>query len=198
MSYTKEFETVDILLRSEAETLGVDAFALSLIKAERQIRKLFTFLMYQYPVFSSSDFTSFRNTLAANNRVYFDGFVKGIDKLYPRTVKDLIGKEYDRLLASINRAIEYRNKIFHGQVTKKRLSRHDLLRFASDIRLWCETLAQEAEKEFGYDGFGRNSLRKSRKDIWKKYKVTVSSMTAYRRFIQEHMERPVRRGRSTS
>jgi len=37
-----EFATVDAVVASGAETLGVDAFALSLIKAERQMRRLFT------------------------------------------------------------------------------------------------------------------------------------------------------------
>ena len=79
MSYENEFLTVDLIVKSSAETCGVDAFALSLIKAERQIRKLFTYLMFQFPAFSSSDYDGFRGVLADSKKVYFEGFVRGID-----------------------------------------------------------------------------------------------------------------------
>lgn len=48
MSVANEFRTVDIVLASDAETRGVDAFALSLIKAEKQARRLVTYLVYQH------------------------------------------------------------------------------------------------------------------------------------------------------
>ncbi len=79
MSYSEEFLTVDLILDSEAETRGVDAFALSLIKAERQVRKLFTYLVYQFPVFGAPNIQSLKETLAANNRVYFEGLVAGFE-----------------------------------------------------------------------------------------------------------------------
>jgi hypothetical protein len=62
----------------------VDAFVLSLIKAERQVRKLFTHLVYQYPAFGGSDVSPLREALVASRRVYFEGFVAGLDALYPR------------------------------------------------------------------------------------------------------------------
>ena len=67
MSCEQEFQTVDLIVKSDAETRGVDAFALSLIKAERQIRKLFTYLMFQFPAFTVSDFANFRSALAREN-----------------------------------------------------------------------------------------------------------------------------------
>jgi hypothetical protein len=87
MSYADEFETVQLLLNSGTRTLGVDAFALSLIKAERQIRKLFTYLMFQFPAFSPADYSGFRGILAKSKRVYFEGFINGIDNLYPQSVR---------------------------------------------------------------------------------------------------------------
>lgn len=63
MSYTSEFETVDLILNSSCITKGVDAFALSLIKAERQMRKLFTFLVYQNPKLQQK-YGDLRETLA--------------------------------------------------------------------------------------------------------------------------------------
>jgi len=188
MSYTKEFETVDLLENSSAETCGVDAFAISLIKTERQIRKLFTYLMFQFPAFSATDFAGFRGALADNKNVYFKGFINGIDNLYPNRVEDLIGAEYVGLLADLELARDYRNKIFHGQLTKKNLTRDDLFDFVLKIRKWCETLTTAAQAEFGYDGFARNSLQKSGKPIYKNYRVFISSLDEYRDFIRKHME----------
>ncbi len=189
MSYAKEFETVDLLVISGAETRGVDAFALTLIKAERQIRKLFTYLAFQFPFLSAADIPSFRDSLAQNKRVYFEGFVKGIDTLYPRSVQDLVGPDFSILYAELQKAIEYRNKIFHGQLTDQYLSRNDLLGIVSIIRKWCESLADQAQVEFGYDGFGRNSLRKSKTPIWQTYKVSIITLAEYRAFIKKYMER---------
>jgi hypothetical protein len=64
MSYLEEFSTVDLIVGSTAETRGVDAFALSLIKAERQIRRLMTHLVYQFPCFRSTDIEDLRGVLA--------------------------------------------------------------------------------------------------------------------------------------
>src|SRR5690242_1145896 len=97
MSIHHEFETVDIILASKAPTRGVDAFALSLIKAERQIRKLFTHLVYQFPAFGTADIPALRSALGASNRVYFEGFIAGVGALYCRPVADLIGPDYTRL-----------------------------------------------------------------------------------------------------
>jgi hypothetical protein len=189
MSYAEEFETVDLLVQSSAETRGVDAFALTLIKAERQIRKLFTYLVFQFPFLSVTDIASFRDTLAQNRNVYFNGFVRGIDALSPRSVEDLVGVEYPTLYAEIQQAIKYRNKIFHGQLTDQYLSRKDLLEIVTSIRKWCEGLARHAEAEFGYDGFARNSLHKSVIPIWQRYKLSISTLPEYRDFIQRYMER---------
>ena len=189
MSYAEEFTSVDLLEQSGAETRGVDAFALSLIKAERQARKLFTYLVFQFPFLSNADIPGFRDSLAQNRKVYFDGFIKGIGAIYPRSVQDLVGPDFPILYAELQRAIEYRNKIFHGQLTDQYLTRDDLLGIVASIRKWCNRLANEAQTEFGYDGFGRNSLRKSPVPIWQSYKVTISTLDEYGDFIRNHMER---------
>ncbi len=87
-NYAQEFETVEIVINSTARTCGVDAFALSLIKAERQIRKLVTHLIYQFPCFGPGDILSLRQTLVNNRHVYFDGFVDGFNVLYPRSIPE--------------------------------------------------------------------------------------------------------------
>lgn len=155
-----EFATIDVLLASEAETRGVDAFALALIKAERQMRKLFTYLVFQSRAFGDDDVRALRDALAAR-RLYFRDFISAWEKLYRKSLKELIGPDYDRLRAILDEAVNPRNKIFHGQLTPKHLSREELIRYVAQIRCWCRALAAGAQLELGYDGFGRNSFRKS-------------------------------------
>lgn len=155
-----EFETVDVMLASNAPTRGVDAFALSLIKVERQLRKLFTHLVYQFPAFGPGEVAVLRATLGSNRRVYFDGFLSGFDALYPRSASDLIGPDYARLKGRVDESVDHRNKIFHGQLSAHMLTRDELVRLADDIRSWCVALAKGATAEIGYDGFGRNSFQK--------------------------------------
>lgn len=189
-SYAQEFETVDIVINSSARTCGVDAFVLSLIKAERQIRKLVTHLIYQFPCFGPDDFLSLRETLVKNRRVYFDGFEEGFNVLYPRSISGMVGGDYQRLRDRIREAADHRNKIFHGQLTSKNLTRDDLLAYASDIRTWCKTLAESALAEFRYDGFGWNSFQKSTiPDLAQHLKIQIASIADYDAFVRQHMER---------
>lgn len=190
MSYKEEFATVDFLKASRAETRGVDAFALSLIKAERQIRKLVTHLVFQFPCFDTSDVSSLRKALADNRKVYFEGFINGFNSIYQKTIETMVGNKYQRLLGRIKKSIEHRNKIFHGQLTNQNLSRDDLLKYVDDISDWCRILANAADDEFGYNGFDRNSFQKSsRKNISDTFLVTFHSVEDYEAFIRKNMQR---------
>ncbi len=190
MSYTEEFQTVDIIVRSSAETRGVDAFALTLIKAERQLRKLFTHLIFQYPCFTAGDVPRLRETLGNNRNAYFEGFERGFNTIWVRSIQDLIGGDYTRLHSRIEDAIRYRNKIFHGQLTDHYLGRAELMEYVSDIRLWCESLARSAEAEIGYDGFARDSFQKDKSgSLAEEFKVQINSIEDYREFIASHVQR---------
>jgi hypothetical protein len=128
--------------------------------------------------------------LGANRRVYFDSFLAGFDALYPKSVEELVGRDYARVKARVDDAIDHRNKIFHGQLTRFALTRQDLVDLALDIRLWCTRLSEGAITEVGYDGFARNSFQKSNSpDLWKRYKVQFDSLADYRAFIRDRMER---------
>jgi len=135
MGYAEEFSTVDLVQGSEADTAGVDAFALSLIKAERQVRKLFTYLVYQSSAFGKKDVRQLRETLATSKKVYFEGIVAGLDVVSPVSVKQLVGSQYGRLWPRFREFAQHRNKIFHGQITVQGLSRRQLLKNVSDIRV---------------------------------------------------------------
>ena len=190
MSYSAEFEIVDLIRNSSSETRGIDAFSLSLIKTERQMRRLFTYLIYQFPCFGAADIYSLRETLGGNDKVYFKGVERGFNALYPRSIENLIGPSYPHLCARIKDATDYRNKIFHGQLTMKYLSRDDLFKFVDDIRLWCKTLATAALSEIGYDGFARNSFQKSPNlELSKHFKVQFGCVDDYAKFIREYIER---------
>src|SRR5262245_10963939 len=121
MSFAEEFATVDLIVNSQAETRGVDAFALALIKSEKQLRRLVTHLVYQFPAFATKDISLLRSALVKNRNVYAEGFITGFDALYTRTVKDLVGADHDPLYIRLTQATRYRNKIFHGQLTQDSL-----------------------------------------------------------------------------
>ena len=63
------------------------------------------------------------------------------------------------------------------------LSWDDLFLLVKRIRKWCEMLATAGQAEFGYDGFARNSLQKSRNPIWQNYKVSISGLVCLRPFV---------------
>lgn len=190
MSFDQEFATIDTLLASEAETRGVDAFALALIKAERQMRKLFTYVVFQSEAFDSNDVEALRNALA-DRRVYFWDFISAWNKVYLRPLEDLIGPDHDRLGPILDEAIQHRNKIFHGQLTTKHLSREDLIAYITNIRCWCRALATGAQLELGYDGFGRNSFRKSvDPGLTGRLIKKMSSVEDYKTFLAEMEKRP--------
>lgn len=190
MSYEDEFKTVDLLLKSDLETRAVDAFALSVIKAERQIRKIFTCLVFQFPSFNFSDILNLIDILADNRKVYFDGFIKGFDEIYPKSLEQLYGAKYDDDLKSLKDAIKIRNKIFHGQLTGKNLSRENLTNQIGNIRNWCKSLASALKEEIGFDGFMRDSFQKSPiKDKFGSMKLSLNTINEYKDFIQSKMGR---------
>ncbi len=144
MSYEREFATVDLLLDSKtAETRGVDVFALCIIKMERQLRRLFTFSIFQFPCFTYASVPDLKAALA-DERIYFEGFIKGFEALHPMSIADLIGSDYSRLQSLPAVVTKHRNKIFHGQITGQELSRETLLDYVSDLREWCRLLGDGA------------------------------------------------------
>jgi len=148
-NYAREFETVDVVINSTARTCGVDAFALSVIKTERQIRKLVTHLIYQFPCFGPADVPSIRQTLVNNRRVYFDGFENGFNAIYPLSISALVGCDYLRLHDRIREAVDHRNKIFHGQLTSNNLTRDDLLAYVGDIRTGVRLCREALSRNLG-------------------------------------------------
>jgi hypothetical protein len=162
-----EFQTVDLILSCNASTSKVDAFCLTWIKFEKQLRMLTANILYQGSMFAESDDSSrqaIRAALVKRNNIKHDHFIGGIRRLTGQPMNTIIGDRYKYLKREIEQAYGFRQKIFHGQQTGKNLKARDLAMSQARVREWCEILAREGAVRFGYDGFSRNSLQKNHRN----------------------------------
>jgi hypothetical protein len=157
-----EFVTVDAVLASGATTRRTDALVLTWVKVEKQLRRLFSYLVYQNPAFSKTDESALVEVFVANRRLNWESFIKCIDSHGRISVRQLIGAEYEESLKNLKRIRDYRNKILHGQITGQRLKSQQLERDIGFLRTWIEKLAAAADEQLGYDGIGRNTFNKAR------------------------------------
>lgn len=149
-----EFETVEALLKSSFPTGHTDSFIIAWVKSEKQVRRIFTYLVYQFPVFSIKDTPDIISLVASKHGLYFENFIAGFDALYPRTFKDVVGpSEYDRFHTELGRIKQYRNKILHGQPTGQNLTAHELTKEINTIRNWCALVARTMKVEIGFVWF---------------------------------------------
>ncbi|WP_406867707.1 hypothetical protein [Paraburkholderia fungorum] len=189
MTVEREFEVVDLITKSQLPTRAVDAFSLSVIKMERQLRKLFTYLVFQSPAFGLGDIGRLKEVLGASRRAYYEGFELGINALYRTSVEELVGAAYGVLRPALDDATDVRNKVFHGQLTDRCLQREDLAELSDSIRRWCFKLAAGASAEVGYDGFERNSFRKGPAQVADGCRIQIQTPEEYRVFIRHHVSR---------
>ncbi|MBS1776456.1 MAG: hypothetical protein JSS64_09280 [Bacteroidetes bacterium] len=185
MSYDDEFATVEVLLRSNLETRAVDSFAISLMKVERQMRRIFTFLIFQHDNYKIGDGAELRKILVENKDMYLKNFIQGIDLIFYKTVKQIYGLNYSNDYEQINSITLDRNKIFHGQITGKRLSREELIERIEFMKKWCKNIAEKFYEEVGYDGFGRNAYRKSPNKLSLKNLERFESFDQYKNLLKE-------------
>lgn len=190
-AFIEEFTSVDAVIASDVRTAGVDAFALSLLKVERQARRFVTYLVFQYPCFGRSDVPALRGALAESKKVYFEGFLRGFDALYPKPLETLVGGDYARLKARLDEAQGHRNKLFHGQLTEESLGRTQLLDSVADMRRWCELLSDAGQQEFGYAGFGGSSFTKSPElTMSAGFLRDMQGLADYEGFVKDVLARP--------
>lgn len=189
MTFKSEFEIIDLISQSQLPTRAVDAFSLSVIKMERQIRKLFTYLVFQSSAFGPEDIGRLRAVLGASRDTYFEGFERGINALYRTPIEDMVGPKYAELKPALKDAIAVRNKIFHGQLTEHCLQREDLGELSEAIREWCSNLATGASEEVGYDGFDRPSFRKGPPRVVEGLRIQLQSHEEYKSFLRRRVER---------
>jgi hypothetical protein len=190
MNYETEFKVVELILASDLETRGADAFSLSILKMERQIRRIFTHLIYQCPEMDGSEIWPLINALADNKKIYFRHFIEGINSIYPKTVEEIYGNNYQETKSKIDSALNIRNKLFHGQLTGENLSRGDLIEIICHIGCWCSALANAFQHEIGYDGFARDSYQKSSKpEMFKDIRWPFTDIEEYSDFLVELQKR---------
>jgi len=189
VSVDAEFATVDLIVASQAETRGVDAFALSLIKTEKQLRRLITHLVYQFPAFSSAEIGQLRAVLVKNKKVYADKFIPSFNALYNTNLKTLVGLDYDHLFTRFTEATTHRNKIFHGQLTANWLTREDLLAYVGDMRMWCSKVADGAQRAFNYDGLRDSFVKSAINDLHTRLRIPMTCVADYEAFIATYMQR---------
>lgn len=158
----QEFATVEALWHSAAETRRVDSLLLSWVKYEKQLRRLFCFLVYQHPKTTANTINSVITVLAQNNKLYPETFIRGIAALGVKSVPALVGPQHTHLTAEVQRIKKYRNKLMHGQATGQSIQSAQLERDVKHLVAWIEALASGADKEFGYDGLRRNTFREAK------------------------------------
>lgn len=161
-SLKAEFATIDALWRSNAETRRVDSLLLAWVKYEKQLRRLFCFLVYQHPRINSKHIDSLITVLAKNRKLYPETFTKAIGRLGVKSVPMLVGPEYRNLSAELQRIQRVRNKLMHGQITGLKIKSIQLERDVRSIVEWVSLLAAGAQTELGYDGLGRNTFKQAK------------------------------------
>ncbi len=190
MSYAdnlaEEFATVDLLLPSETRTGRTDAFIISWVKVEKQIRRVFVYTIFQFPCFSKVDNKGIRDLIADNTGLYFRHFAKGFNDLFPKSLKAIVGSDYDKSLKEINRIKRHRDKILHGQLTKDELTSTQLSNEVEILRRWIRLLAEKLSDEIGYDGLS-NACEKSQLANFPKLNATINTLDDLKDFIRTRM-----------
>ncbi|RWH50054.1 hypothetical protein [Mesorhizobium sp.] len=183
--FEDEFRPVDDILRSGHRTRGVDAFTLTYLRAERQIRKIFTHLIFQSEAFDHKNSQQLRQALHDAPDLSFKKLTDGIQRLANVTVAELVGAEYDRLFKVLQKAKRYRDKLFHGQLPDQYVSTEEFIQIERDIRTWCELLAAGALKHIGYDGILDSHRKLKRPEIVKRVTELVPNLKAYEEFLKK-------------
>jgi len=152
-----EFATVEAIWNTAAETRRVDALLLSWVKYEKQLRRLFSFFVFQHPNITVSTLDSVIAAFVANRNLNPETFISGIKALGVTPLPKLLGASYAPLWAEITRIKRYRNKIMHGQHSGQGITSAQLERDVGHIINWITSLAQAADAAFGYDGLRRRT-----------------------------------------
>jgi hypothetical protein len=157
-----EFSTVESLWASAAQTRRTDSLVLAWVKYEKQLRRLFCFLVFQHPVINEQSIDSVIGALAENRDLNPRTFIVAIKALGVTPIPELLAKDHTRLSTELSRIQKIRNKLMHGQITGQKISSRQLERDVILLIDWINCLADAAEREFGYDGLRRNSFRKAK------------------------------------
>ena len=152
-----EFATVEAIWGTDGETRRVDALVLSWVKYEKQLRRLFSFFVFQHPKITASTLNAVISAFSDNCNLYPETFISGIKALGVTPLPKLLGGSHAQLWAEITRIKKYRNKLMHGQLTGQGITSAKLEQDIIHIINWIFAVAQAADEAFGYDGLRRNT-----------------------------------------
>ena len=152
-----EFATVEAIWYSDGETRRVDSLVLSWVKYEKQLRRLFSFFVYQHPKINADKLDEVMAVFAEKSNLYPESFISGIEKLGVTPIQKLMGENYTKLWPEITRIKKYRNKIIHGQHAGQNIQSVQLESDVNHIINWISSLAEAADSAFGYDGLKRRT-----------------------------------------
>ena len=158
----QEFATVEAIWKSGAKTRRVDALILSWVKYEKQLRRLFSFLVFQHPAITRDKIDDVISVLVKKRDLYPETFVVAIRALGVTSVAELLAPRYEELWKEIRRIKKYRNKLMHGQITGDNIKSPELERDVAILIDWIGSVADAADKKFGYDGLQRNTFIKAK------------------------------------
>lgn len=189
-----EFKTVDILLKSETKTGRTDAFIISWVKVEKQIRKIFFYLLLQFPAFSESYKSKITKTLNLYV-LYYDDFIKGFDFIHPESFKEIIGDDYEELKTKIDEIKrKYRNKILHGQLTGESLKNENLTELVEVIKDWVTLIGEKFSKKIQYDGIAKAIFNSEKKLDSDNFKTQITDMDSLKKFIEDNLGKKRKKG----
>ena len=155
----QEFATVAAVWESEGSTRRVDSLLLCWVKYEKQLRRLFCFLVFQHPHITEVQVETVVAMLVENRQLNPQTFSKGINALKVASVEQLVGADYKALHQEIGRIKRYRNKVMHGQVSGQGITSRELERDVGILIDWVAALAAGSQAKLGYDGLARNTYR---------------------------------------
>ena len=152
-----EFATVEAIWNTSGETRRVDSLLLSWVKYEKQLRRLFSFFVFQHPKITANTLDAVIIAFSDNRNLCPETFITGIKELGVTPLPKLLGDSHANLWSEITRIKKYRNKLMHGQLTGRGIKSPQLEQDVIHIINWISAVAQAADATFGYDGLRRNT-----------------------------------------
>lgn len=179
-----EFLTVEAVLATNASTSRTDAFVLTWVKMEKQMRRIFCFLVYQNPAFTTNDLDGLEEIFVSQRNLNFRTLIKCINELGPQSIEAIVGNEWQRYLGEISRIRKIRNKILHGQNTGQNMTARELEKEIDMLRSWVANLARNSQAAIGYDGIARNTfIRAKNSPIAPKKSYPFADVTEFRKWL---------------
>lgn len=150
------YHRIDLSIRRQDASCRRDVAYLD--QVEKQLRKLFCFLVYQHPNIDRANSTEIMDAMAGNRNLNPVSLQDCIAALGVTPVPTLVGNDHAALKAELDRIKKYRNKLMHGQISGQSIQYAQLERDIGWIIKWMTALADGADEAFGYDGLPRNTF----------------------------------------